>query len=571
MAEPKQQTASTNASGVHARDDAGDAALASSELSDQRLRGRVRTGAVWMVSVTAASRVLSFGSQLALAAILLEEDFGVAAMAIGAGGLLQTFRDGGISRLLIQQGVEGYERLSGQYFWLALAVNTSLAALVFAAAPFLATHVYEQPRVTTLMWILALYAPLSTPGQILGSKLRIDLRFRISARIVLSTRIIQYVGVVIFALLGFGAMSFVLPYPLMAAWRSIATYAATRDKPWRRPPEVRLWPGTLRRTFWPMSGTLGTFLSNQGDYMVLGAVATAGVTGIYFFSYQLAKQVVAPLAVNVGGVLFPALARIRHDAARQRDLSIRIMGVLSALSAPMAWGVITIIGPFMALLFEPRWAPAILTIQALSVAMPALLLQHIPHTVLMSTGKFRLWAILIILDGVGLMTAAVVGGLLVSDAGLTAFAGETYDAFGVAVVVGVFSIFSSLVISHIGLRTIGAGARTALRCLLPPTLVGVGSAAVAIVLSEICFAAGDELSRLIWRSAFFGFVAMILARRLIPSETRALIGLAPGPILRVAEGVIRLRRVRLRPAAQPSSPRAPRSEPEVAASDGLMD
>jgi len=522
------------------------AASAREGITDRALRSSVRSGTIWMVSVTVFGRALTAASQLLLAFLLTREDFGIASAAIGAGALLQTFRDGGISKLLVQQGATEYPRLSGQFFYLALTFNLLVAALTVSSAPFLAGPlVYDEPEVRDLLWILALFAPLSTPSQILGAKLRIDLRFSTSAKIIAVTTIIHHGGAIVFALMGMGAMSFVLPYPLMALWRSAATFFATRDTPWLRGPDVRLWPHTLRRSAWIMLGTLATVLSNQGDFVILLALTSASVAGVYFFSYQVARQVIVLFASNVSSVLFPALARIAGEAERQKDLTVRIMSALGAASAPAAWGTIAIIGPLVKTLYAGRWDSAIAPIQVLSLAMPLLLMQHVPRTVLMSLGRFRLWSMLVLFDGLGLIAAASIGAALAGDDGPALLAGEGLDPLAIAVVVSLFSAAASLVISHLGLAPIGAGARTVLRSLWRPMLVGGGAAAIAIGLGEACFAEGDEISRLLWRAAFFGAATALLARRLTPEEARTLIGAAPMRLRKVLEAALRLRRGRL--------------------------
>lgn len=508
------------------------------------LRGAVGSGMIWMMGTTVVGRFASFGAQIGLAWLLTEEDFGIAAMAIAFGAFVQIFRDGGIRRLLIQRGPDEYPRLSGPYFWLSLTFNLGVGALLFALAPVVATRMFNEPQVRDLLWVIALYPPLSSPAAVLIAKLNIDMRFEAIATISGLSAIIRHGGVVIFALLGFGPMSFVLPMPIVAIWEGVAGFVTTRDTPWLRPPRFRIWKPTLKKTGWVMLGTLATSIYNQGDYVLLGTIVATSVVGVYWFAYQLAKQVVVLLMVNLQTVLLPTLSRLQGEPARQRAAAMNTIRLLTLVSTPLAFGLMVTIDPLEQLLWDGRWANAVAPIQVLSLALPLMILNTVPRAVLMSIGQFRSWSLIILADGLGMVTAATIGGLLTRDqANIQFFAGEARDPLGIAACVAAYTTVSSILYSWVGLRPISTRLRSLVRSFSPPLLIGLAAAAIAMTLDRMLPPQTPAFLRLLLSGMVFSAIYVLAIRRILAPDLRSLISTLPGPLraplataLRVREG-----------------------------------
>ncbi|MEC9372780.1 MAG: oligosaccharide flippase family protein, partial [Planctomycetota bacterium] len=495
----------------------------------------VGRGMVWMMGMTVLGRSASALSQIIVANFLLEEDFGIAAMALAFGAFVQVFRDGGVRRLLIQRGADEYAALAGPLFWMAAAFNLATSAIIFATAPLVAHHVYHEPQVRDLLWVIAVYPILSTPAAILQARLNIDLRFRAISLITAGSSIIRYGGIVLFAWLGLGPMSFVLPMPLVAIWEGVASFVVTRDSPWTSAPRFAIWWDNIRRAAWVMLGTLATTVYNQGDYLVLGIITTKAVVGVYFFAYGLSKQVIILLVVNLQTVLFPALSKFADDDARQRSAAKQTIRLLTLLSAPLSFGLISVIDPLETVLFDGRWSGAVAPIQLLSLALPFIILNTIPRTVLMSRGEFKAWSIILLLDGVGVMISAAIGAYITLDStGVFLFQGEARDPVGIAACVAAYSSVSSLAYSWIALRSIDLPFAAMLRSFSPPVAIAA-IASLAAMLVERALGAGVPAEiQVIAAGLVFSAIFGLTVRRVLAGDLRALISVAPAPLRRPA-------------------------------------
>jgi PST family polysaccharide transporter len=133
---------------------------------------------------------------------------------------------------------------------------------------------------------------------------------------------------------------------------------------------------------------LGTFVV-VGDYLMLGRFHSERVLGIYFFAFNLSMQSMILLALNMEGVVFPALSKIRHDPGAQHRLlmqTVRSVGLLgvpacllqAALAAPGIWAV-----------FDPKWAPAIPVLQVLSIGMAFRIIGWPAGSMLLAQGRYK--------------------------------------------------------------------------------------------------------------------------------------------------------------------------------------
>ena len=114
-------------------------------------------GSLWVKAV-------SFGTQIALGYLLLDEEWGIYAIAASVAGLANLLRDSSVRELLVQRGLESCassaDHCSG---WRWPSTPRAAAVLLVAAAPTAAF--YRQPQVATILLVMAGAILLETPGQ----------------------------------------------------------------------------------------------------------------------------------------------------------------------------------------------------------------------------------------------------------------------------------------------------------------------------------------------------------------------------------------------------------------------
>jgi|GEM_PF-801843 len=443
----------------------------------------VGRGALWMMSATILGKFVTSLAQLVLGWILAPEDFGLFAMAWGIARFLTICQDGGVRELLVQRGPGEYAALRGRVFWLAMAFNFAVGALILAAAPLLATHVYEESRLVPLMWVLALAIPLGTPGSVLQAKLRLDLRFKATSAIITFSSLLRQISTVCLAMVGTGAMSFAIPAVLCAVFESVAAWRVSRDAPWLDRPMVREWPSLLGATKWLLFSSVSLVILDQGPLLVIAPVMnaagdSAGVesTGHFFWAYQMTAQLSVLLSSNIYLVLAPALQRFINEPARLREASIRALQGIMLVGAIASVLLGVVMDPLEGLLFGGKWAEATAAVFIFGLVFPFKIPQGVTHAIQIAKGRFKENAISLLLEGL-LFTAAAAAGAW--------FATKAHDGAGsTAARIAIYAAVA-MAIGRVGvtlwvMSRLGATKRRTMAVMFGPWLVAVLSALAAV-------------------------------------------------------------------------------------------
>lgn len=495
----------------------------------------VGRGMTFSLGSTVFQRVASLLAQWALGLILVPDEFGVVAVATSVAMLAQVFQDGGMKWLLIQRARE-FPVISAPLFWMATAINGVLALVLCAAAP-VAALVYQDWRVAWNVLVIALAIALTSPMSVLNAKLSIDLRFGRLALIQVGSAVIRYAGSIGFALAGFGALSLVLPLPIIAVYEGVAAYLSTREQPWRRSAQVGEWKGYLRQASWVMAVGLSNGLVNLGPYMVIGAFVVQGVVGVYYFGYMLVSQLGSVLSNNLFSVLFPTLQKMADERDRLRDAVLRSVGVLMLVAAPSCLVLAPAYPWIERLLWSGKWAASAPVVRIVSAAFPFYAVLHVITASQVSRGLFRRTAIMTGALGVTLLGAAALG------------AGAFGTPVAIAAFGGIWLALGSAVYVLVEARRLGATPGQTGGAMLPAWIVAVGAALVTARAEPWAHALlrGHlpgrwlELGMVVALVGVYGVVFTVAARLVLTRTIRDAMRVAPSKLERLARRALLLR------------------------------
>jgi O-antigen/teichoic acid export membrane protein len=352
------------------------------------LRGDMGGGLSWMLVATLVGKVATTVAQILLGWWLLPEHFKTFALATTIAGLVMLSKDGGIPNYLIKQGAEKYEGLSGRAFWLCFGYNM-LAAAVMAAVAWPVAVQYGDDKLAPMLWVMALALPLGTPAAVLQAKLRIDLRFKEYSALLSVSIIARQILTIVLAKLGYNELALTLPVVFTALIDSLAAWWVCSDRPWLRAARVREWGSMLSSTKWLINGTVGSFTTEWGPYLVLGRLASEATTGFYYFAYQITAQIGMLLSFNLHIVLMPILTRMNHQPERQAQAFVRVLRGLTLLGSFLSLGVAVIIAPVEQLLWHGKWQPAVVAVIIFGIFYPWRVSFAVTCAVMMAQGRFK--------------------------------------------------------------------------------------------------------------------------------------------------------------------------------------
>ncbi len=349
------------------------------------LGDKTARGLVWLMLQTIILKLISSGGQIVLAWLLMPADFGLVTMAYTVTAFIGVFQQTGLKDILIHRH-GSYRRWANSAFWMSLYTGIIAGVLEMGTAP-MAAGIYHTHRIVGLIAVLALTAPLTQLSVVPMAKLSIDLRFRTSAQIGIWTSVGSIVLSILFAFMHFGAYSFVLPRPIIAAAQAIYLWRATMP-PIRWTPQWRRWKFLIRDSTANLAWFLCLTIIGQGDFVTLGRTTSEQVLGIYAFAFNLSLQAQILFTLNLWGVLAPALSKLQDDIVRQTGAFLRAARILALVSIPFTLLQAGLSDAGIHAVFKPKWYPAIPVLQALSMGMAFAVVGAPGGSLLQAQGRF---------------------------------------------------------------------------------------------------------------------------------------------------------------------------------------
>ena len=475
----------------------------------------------------------SFIAQIVLGWLLFEEDFGLYAIAISIASLVQIFRDGGTRKIVVQRGQRHFARLCPSVFWMATTFNVAAAALL-ALGAYPASLLYEEPRLFWMIMILSLSCLVGTPDTMYRAWLSVQLRFRELARINLIVGLVRSGSMILLAVLGAEAQSFVWPAVIVSASGWVMGRVLCGPLPLSGRVRLKLGRVLLHSSVWLILGSGAMIMTRQGPYMVLGLFHDPAVIGIYFFAFQLLMQLNQLLAANIQSVLLPALSSVQRNSQRHADAVIRSSQAMMFLSVGFAMGLSVGLGDLIRFVWGDKWVAAIPAVLWMGLFFPTRMLLNVFEPAMQSRGKYKDWALISVLQS----SVVAIATLLVSV--FTNTPGEFAMGIGLA-------LFISMLLGwFIGLPRIGVSSMTVSSRCLPIYFLGVIAYGVVLLARKQL---GLETMHSRPSLALHGFGSAIafallfvgLVRVLVPSVLHQTIDMVPHRFARPARVVFRLR------------------------------
>jgi PST family polysaccharide transporter len=307
------------------------------------------------------------------------------------------------------------------------------------------------------------------------AKIRADLDFRFIAAYTTAELAGLQLLTIALAVLGFGVYSFAIPVPVMALARAVTFWWKARPRLGRlRFLQLRMIGANSAAAF----GTkILTAAVSQGDYFVLGLVASKSVVGAYFFAFRLAIQPVQLLAGNLSNVLFPILAQLRNEPRRQGEAALKASRVLSYVVMPYCFLQAAVARPLLTLVFAEKWQAAIPLVQILSIGLAFDAVSWVAGALLQARGEFRN----------SFLYSCVFAPIFF---GMVTFGALSFSGMGVAIAVSLFYLALAPIYSYRVFRKVGVSPSAVAGIYLAPVAFAALAAVSAYLLGGV-IPAGD--------------------------------------------------------------------------------
>lgn len=362
-------------------------------------------------------QVVRLVSNLVLARLLGPEAFGVVAVAIIMGAVLDEIKDIGTGAVVVQR-----QEIDDTLLNTVFSVNVVLSAVMFAAVWLSAeplAAVLGNPDASPVLQAYAGITVISAVGQIHQALLRRELRYRAVSIATSASAWATFLTSVPLAYLGLGAWSLVIGNAAGAAVGALAVWAMSS---WRPSGLGRLsvFLEVLPFSVHVFCSNLATVAFNQADRVIVSRITDGSTSlGAYTLANRLLTSPVSALGSAVADVALPLFSGAQADGARLRQVLMRATSAVSMLVLPVMALVVGVTSTGVATVLGEAWAPLVPIVYALA---PGIALQtttrHI-FRVLIATGRTPL---------LNVWTFASLAGLLAFE-----LAGAHWGFLGVAI------------------------------------------------------------------------------------------------------------------------------------------
>ncbi len=320
------------------------------------LKEKTIRGGLARLCAQAANFLLRGGSLMVLARLLGPKDFGLVGMVTAFTGVLNLFRDFGLSAAAVQRTIVTEEQ-SSTLFWINMLVGALLALLAVAMAPVIATF-YHEPRLLRVTVVLAAAFLFNAAGVQHSALLQRQMRFTAMAVIGVVSLIVGTAIAIGGAVAGYGYWALVamtVTLPLIATIGFWLTTGWVPGMPHRRAGirSMMHFGGTIT-----LNG-LVAYVAYNAEKVMIGRFWGADAIGIYGRAYQLVNIPTDNLNSAVGEVAFSALSRLQDDPSRLRSYFLKGYSLVLAMTLPMTIACVVFADDVVSVLLGPKWKDAV--------------------------------------------------------------------------------------------------------------------------------------------------------------------------------------------------------------------
>lgn len=326
---------------------------------------KIVRGSAWAVLGYGGTQALSLITMLVLARLLVPEDFGVVALAFAVLAVAQIAQESGLGAALIVYSGD-LRRAAASVLVFSPLVALALYVVCFLAAPVAASF-FDEPRLTDVIRVLGIALVLRGLTIMPLSLLERDLRFGPITAGELAGGTAQAVIAIGAGLAGAGLWSLVLGQLAFAGVKVVFAwwYSPLRPSPFEA--ERTTLRELMRYGRHVGVANLINYGSANSEGIVVGRVLGATALGYYAVAGRLGSMPVNVVGNILGRGVFAALARVRGDAARFRQIWIENIQRLALFSVPAAIGIALVAEPLVLALLGETWRPAVVPLQLLAL------------------------------------------------------------------------------------------------------------------------------------------------------------------------------------------------------------
>ncbi len=315
----------------------------------------------WKFFERSGTQLIQFCVTIALARILIPEDFGLVALIAIFINVASVFVQSGLNTALIQKK-DADDLDFSSVFWASLGIATLVYAILFFTAPFIANF-YGQPALVTVVRVLALTLFIDVFNSIQNAYISRNMMFKkLFFRSIGAIAPSGIVGLAL-ALCNFGVWALVAQQ-FCNAFLAVAIMWFT--VPWR--PSFKFSFTRFKNLFgygWKLlvSSLIDVVYTNFRG-LLIGKFFSPADLAYYNRGDNFPFLIVNNINTSIGSVLLPSLASFQDDKVQLKKMMRRAIITSTFVITPMMAGLAAMAKPVVLVVLGEKWLPCVPFVQA---------------------------------------------------------------------------------------------------------------------------------------------------------------------------------------------------------------
>ncbi|WP_297362003.1 lipopolysaccharide biosynthesis protein [Thauera sp.] len=325
----------------------------------------IRGGIKWLLTGSLGGQVLQFAFGIALARLLVPEDFGFIVTIQIFTGFVGLISGGGMGQALVQSK-EAAERDFDVVFTAQLLIGAVIFAGFYVSAPWLA-EVFGNPLYIDLIRVSAVSFLLRPFVNTRASALHRDMRFKERSLIGLVVGILTGVASIGLAMVGAGPWSLILSGIL----GSLITLVMLDHVSDRRPRLCLDYSVAQRFGAYGVKvslNDLASYFTKQASNTIISRVAGPSAVGLFNKGESLAWLPFSTVSASVYEAVFRAMAKAQDRPDEVKYLFYRMITLMIVYTLPIYIGLAWMAEPFMLFVYGENWLPSADPLRIVSLA-----------------------------------------------------------------------------------------------------------------------------------------------------------------------------------------------------------
>lgn len=324
----------------------------------------IRSGTKWLFAGSLGRQLLQFFFGIALARLLVPEDFGMLVTVQIFTGIAGYLASGGMGEALVQ-AKEVARRDYGVVFTAQLMICILLYIFFFIIAPWFADW-FDEPLYQDLLRVSALSFLIRPFANIPNAKLRREMKFNRTAVISVLSILIGSCASITLALLDMGVWSLIFGGLIGSLFGAIALIFVSNWYPF-----IAIDISIARRL-----GGYGIkfsindiiiYLKTQSSNFIISQLMGPAMVGLYNKASSLAQM---PGQIILGSLyqpVFRGLATVQEDKSQSKYIFLRTITLITVYVTPVYLALWWLADPFIIFVYGEKWRGSIESLEILAL------------------------------------------------------------------------------------------------------------------------------------------------------------------------------------------------------------